>query len=500
MSAARRAGPAPGQKPASFGRSLRRLVAAMRPERARLLLVIVLAVGGVGLQVLGPALLGRATDVVFNGVVGAMLPAGSSVEEVVAAMRARGDVKMAEMVASMDVVPGQGIDFEALARIALVVLVVYVASAVLLWIQGRILATVVQRTAFRLRSDVQAKIDRLPLAELDSHARGDVLSRVTNDIDNVSQSLQQTLSQAVTAVITVVGVVAMMFVLSWKLALIALVTVPLSGWATVTIAKRAQPHFLTQWRATGALGGKVEEAFTGHDLATAFNAQERLREGFDADNNEMFQASFRAQFISGTIQPMMMFVSNLNYVIIAVVGGLQVASGQLSLGSVQAFLQYSRQFSQPLGQLASMANLVQSGVASAERIFEVLDAPEQSLDPQPGARPEQLRGRVVFDDVHFRYLPERPLIEGLDLSVEPGQTVAVVGPTGAGKTTLVNLLERFYEIDAGRILLDGVDTADMTRHDLRDAFGMVLQDTWLFRGTIAENIAFGRPGATEVGS
>jgi len=490
----------PGEKSANFGASLRRLLRTMAPERVRLVVVVVLAVVAVALQVLGPALLGRTTDIVFDGVVGRllgdMLPPGFTQEQAVAALEAAGQEQVAEMVSGMNVVPGQGIDFSALGRTILLVLGVYLASALFLWIQGRILAGIVQRMAYQLRRDVQAKIDRLPLRELDSHARGDVLSRVTNDIDNVSQTLQQTLSQVVTSVVTVVGVLVMMFVLSWQLALIALVTVPLSAWATMLIAKRAQPHFAAQWKSTGDLGGKVEEAFTGHELVTAFNAQDAVREGFDADNASLYQASFRSQFISGTIMPMMGFVGNLNYVLVAVVGGLRVASGDLSLGSVQAFIQYSRQFSQPLAQLASMANLVQSGVASAERIFEVMDAPEQSADPVPGERPDVVRGEVRFEDVAFSYDPERPLITKLDLDVQPGQTVAVVGPTGAGKTTLVNLLMRFYEIDSGRILLDGVDTRTMTRHDLRDPIGMVLQDTWLFEGTIAENIAFGRDGAT----
>ncbi|TNC17188.1 ATP-binding cassette domain-containing protein [Georgenia sp. 311] len=490
----------PGERSANFGASLRRLLGSMAHERVRLVVVVVLAVVAVTLQVLGPALLGRATNIVFDGVVGRMLgemlPSGFSKEQAVDALRAAGNDQLADLVRGMDVVPGQGIDFGALGQTILLVLGVYLAAAAFLWIQGRMLAGVVQRTAFALRRDVQAKIDRLPLRELDSHARGDVLSRVTNDIDNVSQTLQQTLSQVVTSLVTVVGVLVMMFVLSWQLALIALVTVPLSAWATMLIAKRAQPHFVAQWKSTGDLGGKVEEAFTGHELVTAFNAQEGVREGFDTDNGRLYQASFRSQFISGTIMPMMGFVGNLNYVLVAVVGGLRVASGDLSLGSVQAFIQYSRQFSQPLAQLASMANLVQSGVASAERIFEVMDSPEESTDPQPGKHPDVVRGEVRFQEVAFSYDPERPLITRLDLDVAPGQTVAVVGPTGAGKTTLVNLLMRFYEIDSGAILLDGVDTREMTRHDLREPIGMVLQDTWLFEGTIAENIAFGRRDAT----
>lgn len=495
-------GVAPDQQVRNFGASVRRLLGSMRAELPRLIGIIALALAGVTLQVIGPSLLGRATDVIFNGVVGTMLPTGVSHDAAVAALRARGEEQLADMIAGMDVVPGTGIDFDRLATILLLALSVYLAAAMLLWIQGRLVAGVVQRTAFALRRDVQAKIDRMPLSEIDSRTRGDLLSRVTNDIDNLAQSLQQTMSQLITSVATIIGVLVMMFVLSWHLALIAVVTVPVTGWATMMIAKRAQPHFQRQWRATGELGGRVEEAFTGHELATAFNAQGRLREEFDEVNEELFRTSFRSQFISGTIMPMTMFLGNLNYVLIAVVGGLRVASGQLSLGSVQAFIQYSRQFSHPLGQLASMAGLVQSGVASAERVFDVLDAREEAPDPiAEGATSalqasSRVRGEVIFDDVHFRYVPDEPLISGLDLHVKPGQTVAIVGPTGAGKTTLVNLLERFYEIDSGRILLDGVDIRDMPRHELRSHFGMVLQDSWLFQGTIAENIAFGRAGAS----
>ncbi|MEE6273229.1 ABC transporter ATP-binding protein [Georgenia wangjunii] len=487
---------APGQKPSNFAGSLRRLLDTLRPERLRLVLVLVLGTVSVALQVLGPKLLGDATNIVFNGVIGRMLPEGLTQEQAVAAMRAAGEDQFADMVTGMDVVPGSGIDFDALGAVAVLVLAVYVASALFLWIQGRILVGVVQRAGFTLRADAQTKVDRLSLAHLDTQARGDLLSRVTNDIDNVTQSLQQTLSQLITSLLTVIGVLVMMFVLSWQLALIALVTVPVSAWLTMQIAKKAQPEFVAQWKSTGDLGGHVEEAFTGHELVTAFNSQDSFTTAFEEENERLYRASFRAQFISGTIMPAMQFVSNLNYVLVAVVGGLRVASGALTLGEVQAFIQYSRQFSQPLAQLASMANLVQSGVASAERIFELLDAPEEDPDPATVRAAGPVRGRVEFRDVSFRYVADTPLIEGLDLTVEPGQTVAVVGPTGAGKTTLVNLIMRFYDIDGGQILLDGVETRELSRHQLREQIGMVLQDTWLFKGTIAENIAFGRVGAT----
>lgn len=493
----RGAGAPPNQRAHDIWGTTKRLLSTLQGERWRMAVVVVLAALSVGLQVMGPLLLGRATNVVFEGVIGARLPAGLSQDEAIAYLRAQGDDQFADMVSGMTVVPGSGIDGSALATAVLGALAVYAVAAVCLWIQGRILAGVVQRAGFRLRAQVQTKLDRVSLRYVDSGARGDVLSRVTNDIDNVTQTLQQTLSQVVVSLLSVIGVMTMMLVISWQLALIAVVTIPFSALLTFTIARRAQPHFTANWRATGELGGQVEEAFSGHDLVTAFNAQDDVQRVFDAENEKLYEAGFRSQAISGSIMPSMMFVSNLTYVLIAVVGGLRVASGTLTLGEVQAFIQYSRQFSQPLSQLASMANLVQSGLASAERVFEVMDAPEEVDDGAVAGRAEPVRGRIDFEDVSFRYVADRPLIEALDLKVAPGQTIAVVGPTGAGKTTLINLLMRFYDIDAGRILLDGVDIRRMTRHDLREPFGMVLQDTWLFSGTIAENIAFGRDGATD---
>jgi ATP-binding cassette, subfamily B, multidrug efflux pump len=349
----------------------------------------------------------------------------------------------------------------------------------------------VNRTMYRLREQVQAKLSRLPLSYFDKRQRGEVLSRATNDIDNIGQTLQQSMGQLINAVLTVIGVLVMMFYVSWLLALVALVTVPLSFVVATRVGKRSQPHFVQQWRTTGTLNAHIEEMYTGHTLVKVFGRQEQSAKQFAEQNDELYEAGFKAQFHSGVMQPLMMFVSNLNYVLVAVVGGLRVASGTLSIGDVQAFIQYSRQFSMPLTQVASMANLVQSGVASAERVFELLDAEEQEADPVPGTRPAERRGRVELDHVSFRYDPEKPLIEDLSLTVEPGQTVAIVGPTGAGKTTLVNLLMRFYDVTGGRISLDGVDIRTMSRDDLRAGIGMVLQDTWLFGGTIAENIAYG---------
>jgi ATP-binding cassette subfamily B protein len=479
----------------TFGPSLRRLVGHLAPERMILVLVIFLAVAGITMSVLGPRILGRATDLIFTGIIGKQLPAGATKEQVIEQLRAAGNTTFADMVQRLDITPGQGIDFTALGHVLLLALGLYLVSSVFLWFQGYLLNGAVQRSVYALRNEVEAKINRLPLSYFDKQPRGELLSRVTNDIDNVSQSLQQTLSQLLTSLLTVVGVTIMMFVVSPLLALVALVTIPVSVLITSVIAKRSQKMFVSQWKTTGELNGHIEEAFTGHALVKVFGRRREVEAVFAEKNQTLFTASFGAQFVSGIIMPAMMFIGNLNYVIIAVLGGLRVASGTMNLGDVQAFIQYSRQFTQPLTQVASMANLLQSGVASAERVFEVLDTPEEDLEATGALNPT--RGRVEFDHVSFCYDPAEPLITDLSLVAEPGRTVAIVGPTGAGKTTLVNLIMRFYEIDGGRITLDGVDITDVPRSVLRSKLGMVLQDTWLFHGTIRENIAYGRPDATE---
>jgi ATP-binding cassette, subfamily B, multidrug efflux pump len=464
------------EKALDFGASSRRLARQLLPDRKLVAVALAFAIGSVTLAVLGPRMLGEAINVVFDGVVGHAV-GGHAVGGHAAAHPS-------------------GVDFGHVGQILAVVVAFTLGSAACSAFQGRLTATVVQRTVLRLRGEVQAKLSRLPLSYFDRQPRGEILSRVTNDIDNLQQSLQQTLSQLVTAMFTIVGVLTLMFIISWELALIALVTVPASAYAMRKIAKRAQPQFIRQWRYTGRLNGHIEEMYTGHALVTAFGQREESLRAFTEQNEALYNASYRAQFISGTIQPVMMFVSNLNYVLVAVVGGLLMAGGTLTLGAVTAFIQYSRQFSQPLTQVASMANMLQSAVASAERVFALLDATEQAPDVAEPAGPAVVRGRVEFDDVSFRYVQDRPLIEHVSLTVEPGQTVAIVGPTGAGKTTLVNLLMRFYEIDSGRIRLDGVDTATMSREELRALTGMVLQDAWLFGGTIEENIGYGLQGAT----
>lgn len=487
---------APVQKPRSFVPSMKRLLHLLVSYRGFMIVILTATVGSVILTAIAPRILGHATDLIFNGVIGRMLPAGTTKEQAVADLRAQGQDTFADMVGSMDLTPGVGIDFTAVGRVLLTVLALYVGSALLAWVGAYLLNIVVVGTIKRLRSDVEDKVHRLPLHYYDTTPRGDLLSRVTNDLDNLSQSLQQTVSQALNSVLTVIAILIMMLSISPLLTIIALVAIPLSIVATVLIARRSKPHFSAQWSSTGKLNAQVEEAFTGHELMLAFGRQQEVEDEFDTRNDKLYNSSWRAQFISGLVQPTIMFLGNLNFVAVAVVGGLQVASGSISLGSVQAFIQYSRQFTQPLAQIGSMVNLLQSGVASAERIFDILDAEEQSADPADPQTPSTNSGRIHFDDVSFRYVPDKPLIENLSLVAEPGHMVAIVGPTGAGKTTLVNLIMRFYDVDSGTIRVDGVDSRRMSRDDLRERTGMVLQDSWLFGGTIYENIAYGDPTAS----
>jgi ATP-binding cassette subfamily B protein len=487
----------PAEKAASFWPSTRRLLARLTPHELVLTLVVVLSLSSVGLSVIGPMLIGRATDIIFSGVVGEHLAAGQSQQQAVTAQRQAGHGHLAAMFSRMHLVPGAGIDFHALEVTLLEAIALYLASAAFLWAQGYLLNDVVQAVVRKLRSDVEEKIHRLPLRYFDGQTRGELLSRVTNDIGNISQSLQQSISQLLTSFLTLIGVVSMMLVVSPLLALIALVTIPLALTLTRVISKRSKRHFIAQWTRTGELNGQIEEAFTGHELVKVFGRHREVAHRFDAKNEQLLEASFAAQFISGLIMPAVMFIGSLNYVLVAVIGGLRVATGGMTLGAVQAFIQYSRAFNRPLAQVASMAGTMQSGVASAERVFELLD--EQELRPESAAPPvaAAVRGRVEFQGVSFRYEPQKPLIEDLSLLAEPGHTIAIVGPTGAGKTTLVNLILRFYELDRGRITLDGVDIATMHRDELRSQIGMVLQDAWLFNGTIRDNIRYGRPDATD---
>ena len=529
-------GPPPG-KAEAFWPSFKRMVGLLGAYRVSLMIVALAAVGTVVLAVAAPKVLGQATNVIFEGVVSTMLPAGTTKAQAIEALRARGMDDFATMLSAMDVIPGAGIDYTRLGRILTVVLGLYVGSGLLNWLEGWLINRITIKALYRLRAQVEDKVHRLPLSYFDTVQRGELLSRLTNDVDNVTNTLQQSLSGALTAILTVVGVLGMMFSISWKLALVALIMFPLMGVVFGVIGPRSQKAFTHQWARTGKINTRVEESFSGHALVQVYGRTASVREAFAAENEELFRASLRAQFLSGIMMPIMLVIGNINYVAIAVVGGAMVASGSLRLGDVQAFIQYSQQFSQPLGQLGGMATAVQSGTASAERIFELLDAEEERPDDvAPGsagaagtagaagevgttstdageaadagraaeagataASPKSPAGPGVIEMEHvrFSYSPEVELIRDLSLRVDPGHTVAIVGPTGAGKTTLVNLLMRFYELDGGRILIDGRDIATMTRHDVRRRTGMVLQDPWLFAGTIRENIRYGRPGASD---
>ncbi|MFZ4811292.1 MAG: ABC transporter ATP-binding protein, partial [Ilumatobacteraceae bacterium] len=454
----------PMERSKDFGGTARRLLALMSPEQVGVAVVLVLALVSVAMVVVGPRILGHATNIVFDGLTGRNGAAG--------------------------------IDTSALRSTLLFALALYIVSFVLSYLQAYLLAGIVQRTMRTLRNDVEAKLNRLPLGFVDRQPRGDLLSRVTNDIDNVAQSLQQTLSQLLTSFLTIFGVIVMMYLISPLLATVALITIPLSVLSMKQIAKRSRPRFIAQWKHTGALNAQVEETFTGHAIVKAFGRQGEARDRFADTNDKLYRSAFEAQFMSGSIQPVMMFLGNIGYVIIAVVGGIRVANGAIGLGDVQAFIQYQRQFSQPITHMASMVNVLQSGIASAERVFELLDAPEESEEQADTIDPPALVGRVAFEHVSFRYVDDRPLITDLSLVAEPGTTVAIVGPTGAGKTTLVNLLMRFYDLDDGRITIDGRDIASISRQELRSGIGMVLQDTWLFGGSIYDNVHYGNLDAT----
>ena len=486
----------PTEKAKNFRATFRRLLGELRPERKWIGLVAVVALFSTAGQVFGPKILGNGIDALMKGLIGKMFPLGISHDQAVAVAKQH-DPQVASMIASYSFKPGVGVDFGALGMVLLGLIGLYLMATFFSWVSWYTMAGVSQRTVYRLRRDVDHKLGRLPLKYFDTHPRGDILSRVTNDIDNIANTLQQALTQIITSIAVIVGILAMMFWISPLLAVISLTVIPVVAVLTMLIARRSQKQFAAQWARTGTLNGHVEESHTGHPIVKVFGHQQDAIRRFDEENAKVYDASFKAQFISGIIMPAMNFVSNLNYVAIAVIGGVQVANGSMSLGDVQAFIQYSRSFTQPITQTASIANLLQSTMASAERVFELLDEQEEIPDTVQPAVLDHVKGHVGLDDVSFRYEPEKPLIDDLTADVRSGEVLAIVGPTGAGKTTLVNLLMRFYELDGGVISIDGINTTTLTRDNLRRTFGMVLQDTWLFGGTIRENIAYGRENATE---
>lgn len=487
----------PAERSRDFRGTAIRMVKRLAPQRLLTATVITLSMTGIAIGVIGPRILGHATDLLFNGVIGRELPAGQSKEQAIEAARARGDGQFAQMLSGMNVTPGEGVDFHAIGTTLALALSLYLTAGLLAWVQARLLNITVQRTVVALRTDVEDKLHRLPLSYFDSRQRGEILSRVTNDVDNIQTSLQMSINQLLSSALTLLAVLLMMLSISPLLAVITLTTVPLSLWVTRAIARRSQGLFVAQWANTGKLNAHIEETYSGFTIVKTYGHRAEAEAIFADRNAKVYSSAFGAQFFSGLVSPATAFIGNLSYVAVAVVGGLKVASGDLTLGSIQAFSQYVRQFNQPLTQVAAMYNTLQSGLASAERVFELLDADEEEPDPSVPAAVPAGTPRVEFEDITFGYSPDAPVIERLSLRVEPGHTVAIVGPTGAGKTTLVNLLMRFYDVDSGRILLDGVDISTMSRDDLRSRMGMVLQDTWLFGGTIAENIAYGRPEASE---
>ncbi len=458
----------PVERAKDFKGTFKQLLGNLSPHKWMLLLVALMAAASTLFAIVSPKIMGEATTIIFDG-----------------------------FMQKLQGVPGARIDFTAIGQIIVTLIVLYTVSASFSYLMHFIMAGVAQRIAFDLRQQVNKKLTRLPLKFFDSRTHGEILSRVANDVDNIGNTLQQSITQSITSVVTLIGVLAMMLSINVWLTLIVLVTLPLATLVTAQVAKRSQRHFKAQQKALGDLNGHVEEMFTGHSVVKAFGREKASIQQFREINDQLYEAGWKAQFISGLIFPMMHFINNIGFLLVSVVGGLFVTRQMIQIGDIQAFIQYARQFNQPIVQLATIANVIQSTIASAERVFELLAEEEMTPDAVDKRSTIQTRGRVEFEDVYFGYVPDAPLFEGLNLQVEPGQVVAIVGPTGAGKTTLVNLLMRFYELDAGRILIDGVDTRDIPRGTSRNQFGMVLQDTWLFNGTIRENIAYSRPDATE---
>ncbi|MBU3129739.1 ABC transporter ATP-binding protein/permease [Clostridium tagluense] len=497
-------------KAKDFKGTLKRLLSYLKPQRIKFILVFIFAIISTIFSIVGPKISGKAITKLFEGIMSkiGLLQLNMQQDKIAAVINANPEAskspKIVEGLAQvkagiakiMDLNGGK-IDFHYIERIILILLALYLISTLFGFLQQYIMAGVAQKTVYSLRKDVDEKLSRLPLKFFDARTHGEILSRVTNDIDNISTTLQQSLTQLITSIVTIIGVIIMMLTISPLLTLVVILTLPLYIVVTAFVAKRSQKYFAAQQKEIGALNGHVEEMYTGHKIIKAFGHEKDSIEKFKDINDRLYNSGWKAQFISGIIMPMMRFVSNIGYVIVCVVGGYLATQGRITIGDIQAFIQYSSQFTQPIVQTANIANIIQSTVASAERVFELLDEVEEVPDATSAKLIEFPKGEVVFENVDFSYKAGEPLIVNMNIDVKHGHTIAIVGPTGAGKTTLVNLLMRFYEIDAGKITIDGVDIRDIKRGELRNMFGMVLQDTWLFNGTIMENIAYGREGATE---
>ncbi|MDR2713589.1 MAG: ABC transporter ATP-binding protein/permease [Clostridiales bacterium] len=474
---------------------LKRLLYYLRPQRSRLVLVFIFALISVCLTIAGPKIMAVSINELQRGTISLQLakvfPIGTPVDQVVSALKADGRDNLAEMVENQNIKPGIPINLAFVGKILLILLGMYLLSSFFSWLQQFLMAGISMKTVYALRRDADRKLSRLPLEYFDNNTRGEVLSRITNDIDNIAASLSQSLTQLITTMLSLLGILIIMFTIDLFLALISLIVLPACALVTLLITKRSQKHFREQWASTGRLNGQIEEVYTGHDLVKVFGRQQAVIETFDRENEILYLSGRKAIFLSGIIWPVMNYINNLNYVAICVLGGIRALSGQIGLGEVIAFIQYSRQFNQPIIQMASIINILQSTIASAERVFELLDEEEEVPGAEQELDRDAVKGHISFKNVSFRYCPDLPLIENLNLEIRPGKTVAIVGPTGAGKTTLVNLLMRFYELNGGSIEIDGVDIKEYSKESLRAAFGMVLQDTWSFSGSISDNIAYG---------
>jgi len=479
----------PVEKAKDFKGNLKRLLLYFLPEKANMTIVLSAAILGTIFNIVGPKILGLATTKLFNNLIAKFIMIAK--DQMITKALAQNPLLPLRLL------PIPGIEFGYIGRIILILLGLYVISAIFIFIQQYLMAGVAQRTIYKLRKEVDEKLSRLPLKYFDGRTHGEILSRAVNDMDNISSTLQQSMTQLITSTVTLLGVLVMMFSISWLLTIIVLLTLPMSVFIVTGIAKRSQDFFRRQQRSLGELNGHVEEIYTGHKIVKAFGHESKAIAQFDVLNNKLYDAGWKAQYVSGIIMPLMRFVGNIGYVMVAVVGGIMTIQGSISLGDVQAFIQYSSQFTQPITMLANIANVIQSAIASAERIFELLDEAEEVPDTVQSVTIKEPKGAVKFEHVQFGYSQEKILMRNMNINVKPGQMIAIVGPTGAGKTTLVNLLMRFYEVNSGKILIDGVDITKLKRGDLRRMFGMVLQDTWLFHGTVRDNIAYGRDNATE---